>query len=81
MTKEIVMKATPHNWPTSGTSNVNEWALVVVDMQNDYCTQGCYMDKAGFNLDPLKQPIKNLVLISADTEEARKLAKKYEINL
>ncbi len=63
MAKEIVMRATPHNWPISGTSNVNEWALVVVDMQNDYCTQGCYMDKAGFNLDPLNKPIKNILSV------------------
>ncbi len=62
-TKEIIVKAKPHNWPRSGTSNLNEWALLVVDMQNDYCTKGCYMDKAGFDLDPLRKPIKNILSV------------------
>ncbi|MFA6518749.1 MAG: isochorismatase family cysteine hydrolase [Candidatus Shapirobacteria bacterium] len=60
MIKNIKIKARPHNWPRSGTTGINEWALVVVDMQNDYCTRGCYMDKAGFNLEPLRKPIENI---------------------
>jgi biuret amidohydrolase len=32
-------------------------ALVVVDMQNDYCSPGYYMDQAGYDIDRLRRPI------------------------
>lgn len=35
----------------------NTSALVVVDMQHDYCSKGYYMDKAGYDTDRLRKPI------------------------
>jgi len=32
-------------------------ALVVVDMQNDFCSTGYYMDKAGYDITSLRKPI------------------------
>lgn len=52
--------AEPHSWPKDGYSTVEEWALIVIDMQNDYCLPGYYMDKAGFDLARLRKPIPNL---------------------
>lgn len=57
----IQVKATPHNWPRSGKSLLKEWAVIVIDMQNDYCLKGCYMDKAGFDVNRLRKPIENIV--------------------
>ncbi|MBL8121191.1 cysteine hydrolase [Candidatus Saccharibacteria bacterium] len=40
------------------TIQTNSTALVVIDMQNDYCNRGFYMDKAGFDTERLRRPIK-----------------------
>lgn len=56
--KRIQIQANPHNCPKTGYSQLNEWAIIVVDMQNDYCSKDCYMDKAGFDINKLRKPIK-----------------------
>jgi nicotinamidase-related amidase len=32
-------------------------ALIVIDMQNDYCSAGYYLDKAGYDIDRLRWPV------------------------
>lgn len=61
--KLVKIKATPHDWPRSGSSSISEWAVVVIDMQNDYCLEGCYMDKAGFDILRLRKPINKIISI------------------
>lgn len=51
------------------TIQTSSTALIVVDMQNDYCNKGFYMDKAGFDTERLRRPIKPIseVLSAART--------------
>jgi biuret amidohydrolase len=35
-------------------------ALLVIDMQADYCSPGFYMDKAGYDIERLRLPIPNI---------------------
>jgi nicotinamidase-related amidase len=36
---------------------LGEVALIVIDMQGDYCEPGYYMDKAGYDVERLRRPI------------------------
>ncbi|MBC7610885.1 MAG: isochorismatase family protein [Polaromonas sp.] len=43
--------------PQTVTVDVNRSALVVVDMQNDFCTKGGYLDYRGIDVTPDRAPI------------------------
>lgn len=38
-------------------------ALIVIDMQGDYCELGYYMDKAGYDLERLRRPIPQIAKV------------------
>ncbi len=46
-------------------------ALIVIDMQGDYCSPGYYMDKAGYDIERLCRPIPHIrqVLVAARQEK------------
>lgn len=50
-------QAEPYNWPKSEDNSVEDFAVIVIDMQNDYCSPDCYMDKAGYDVNRLRKPI------------------------
>lgn len=70
MTKNLNINAKPQAWPKNNNAKLNELALLIIDMQNDYCSAGCYMDKAGFDIKRLRKPIKNILNV---IEESRKV--------
>ena len=43
--------------PQSIVVDVNKSALLIVDMQNDFCTQGGWMDSKGIDVSPNRKPI------------------------
>ncbi|MBN9022952.1 MAG: isochorismatase family protein [Rhizobiales bacterium] len=43
--------------PAPVTVDANKAALLVVDMQNDFCTRGGYMDSRGIDVTPNRAPI------------------------
>jgi biuret amidohydrolase len=47
----------PHPWPKDGKTPGTACAVMVVDMQNDYCSPGFYIDKAGYDTKRLSRPI------------------------
>lgn len=69
MTRELKIKAKPYTWPKKDNIPINELAIIIIDMQNDYCSKKCYMDKAGFNVKRLRKPIKTILNV---LKEARK---------
>ncbi len=44
-------------------------ALLVIDMQGDYCEYGYYMDKAGYDIDRLRQPIPHITRVVAASRQ------------
>src|SRR5215467_5623437 len=45
-------------------------ALLVIDMQNDYCSTGYYMSKAGYDVDRLRRPIAPIQRVLAAARQA-----------
>lgn len=57
----------PHRWPRDGTTPASACAVLVIDMQHDYCSPGYYIDNAGYDTARLSKPIGSIrrVLVAA----------------
>lgn len=59
------VKANPYNWPWSGDLQAANTALIVIDMQTDFCGVGGYVDKMGYDLSQTRAPIEPLKRVLA----------------
>jgi len=57
----------PHPWPRDGKTASSQCAVIVVDMQEDYCSPGYYMARAGYDTQRLREPVARIrrVLVAA----------------
>jgi nicotinamidase-related amidase len=49
--------AEPYPWPFDGRLTPDNTALVIIDMQTDFCGVGGYVDKMGYDLTLTRSPI------------------------
>ena len=54
---DFQVQGDPHWWPRDGKTPSTACAVIVVDMQHDYCSPGYYMDQAGYDTKRLREPI------------------------
>ena len=52
-----MIDANPYSWPWDGDLRPANTALVIIDMQTDFCGVGGYVDKMGYDLSLTRAPI------------------------
>jgi biuret amidohydrolase len=57
--------ANPYPWPYNGDLRSANTALIVIDMQTDFCGVGGYVDKMGYDISLTRAPIEPLTTLMA----------------
>ena len=55
--------ANPYPWPYGGDLRPDNTALLVIDMQTDFCGQGGYVDVMGYDLSLTRAPIEPIAAV------------------
>ena len=56
-TAETYIAADPYPWPYNGDLRPDNTALIIIDMQTDFCGLGGYVDHMGYDLSLVQAPI------------------------
>ena len=60
----------PYAWPWNGALRPDNTALVIIDMQTDFCGVGGYVDKMGYDLSLTRAPIEPIRKLLAAVRKA-----------
>lgn len=60
----------PHSWPRDPDKALSACALIIVDMQHDYCSPGFYIDRAGYDTARLSEPVPRIQRVLAAARRA-----------
>ena len=57
---QISIDARPSDWPHDGRLEPSETALLIIDMQRDFCDEGGYIASMGYDVSPARKIIPNV---------------------
>ncbi|TWI63654.1 nicotinamidase-related amidase [Pseudoduganella lurida] len=69
MSTERHIHAEPYPWPYDGSLAPHNTALVIIDMQTDFCGVGGYVDTMGYDLSLTRAPIEPIKAVLAKMRE------------
>ena len=65
MSSPLHVLSDPYPWPYDGNLLPSNTALVIIDMQTDFCGVGGYVDKMGYDLSLTRAPIEPIAAVLA----------------
>jgi biuret amidohydrolase len=66
MSPSTHVDAQPYQWPYNGDLRPANTALIIIDMQTDFCGEGGYVDKMGYDISATRAPIEPLKALLAE---------------
>jgi nicotinamidase-related amidase len=70
MTRFSQVDANPYPWPFDGDWTAANTALLIIDMQTDFCGIGGYVDRMGYDLSLTRAPIAPIAALLAQARAA-----------
>ena len=67
--KQSYVEADPYHWPYNGDLRPQNTLFLINDMQIDFCGEGGYVDKMGYDLSLTRAPIEPIQNVFAATRE------------
>jgi len=64
-----LIDANPYPWPFDGLGTAANTALVIIDMQTDFCGHGGYVDRMGYDLTLTRAPIESITRLLAKARQ------------